>query len=98
MACGHVSSSADAERLLNDVDLHLYRVAVNAAQGTEQGSLRGEPLTSYDGEDGRVAFTEPARLLEAFRANSAAMKAIRDRHTRGQEDGTLCRREMGRRE
>jgi len=79
IACGHITSTSDAQQLINNVDMFLYQVTENMVDSKDQGEFRDEQLISYDREDGRISFMGPKRLFDEFRKDSDAVHAIRNR-------------------
>jgi hypothetical protein len=84
IACGHITSTSDAQELISDVDMFLEtcllcQVIENMIDSKDQGEFRDEQLISYDREDGRVSFMGPRRLFDEFRKDSDAVQAIRNR-------------------
>ncbi|KEY75229.1 hypothetical protein S7711_07143 [Stachybotrys chartarum IBT 7711] len=79
MACGHNTRAADAEELIDDVDLMLYRVMENLVEEKDRGDERGEPQISYSREDMKIKFFGPKKYFEGFRSDKDAMKSLRER-------------------
>src|SRR4051812_42310880 len=71
IACGHITSTSDAQQLINDVDLFLHRVLENMVDVKDQGVFRDEPLISYEREDGKISFLGPKRHFDEFRDDDA---------------------------
>jgi hypothetical protein len=82
MACGHNTRAADAEELIDSVDLMLFCVMENSVQEIDQGDERGEPQISYTKDDRKINFFGPKRYFEDFRSDGEAMKRLRERQTK----------------
>jgi hypothetical protein len=82
MACGHNTPAADAEELINEVDLMLYRVMENLVPAIDQGDERGELQIAYRRDDAKIKFFGPKKYFEEFRSDEEAMKRLRERHAK----------------
>jgi hypothetical protein len=80
MACGHNTRAADAEELIDEVDLMLYQVMENLVPEINQGDKRGELQVAYRRDDAKIKFFGPKRYFEEFRSDEEAMKRLRERH------------------
>lgn len=88
ISCGHITRSIDAISLLSEIDTFLYRVVTKQVSPTDSSDdsaaheviyIASDERTTYSREDGGLEFQSPERYFDEFRANKAAMKAIRDR-------------------
>lgn len=79
IACGHNTYNADAEELLNGVDLFLYHVVQGWVEPGRSETSRDELTQSFDREDGKISFHGPVRLFEDFRNDPVAMAGISGR-------------------
>lgn len=70
MACGHTTSAADAEQLINEVDHFLYAVAAQKIAPQDEGFILGVAFVSYKNADGRLSFIGPRRLFDEFAART----------------------------
>lgn len=66
MACGHVTSAADAEEFVQEVETFLSKVRRGLIEPQEKGETRGIRLVGYERDDGRISFLGPKRLFDDF--------------------------------
>lgn len=69
MACGHVTSAADAEEFVHEVETFLSKVRRGLVEPQDKGEARGYRLVGYERDDGRVSFLGPKSLFEDFLVN-----------------------------
>lgn len=69
MACGHVTSSVDAEDFVREVEGFLSKVRRGLVEQQDRGEARGIPLVGYEREDGKLSFLGPKELFDSFRAD-----------------------------
>lgn len=69
MACGHVTSEADAEDFVCEVENFLSKVKRGLIEPQDKGEARGLRLVGYERDDGRISFLGPKRLFDGFLVN-----------------------------
>jgi len=67
MACGHVTSGADAEELLEEVQVFFDKVVDGSAQERDKGDWRDEKMVAFERADGKISFQGPKKLFDAYR-------------------------------
>lgn len=70
MACGHVTSAADAEEFVGEVQSFLDQVRRGLVAPQDRGETRGFPLVGFERGDGRISFLGPKELFDGFRTES----------------------------
>lgn len=69
MACGHVTSSVDAEDFVHEVETFLSKVGRGLVGSQDKGEARGFSLVGYERDDGKISFMGPKQLFEDFLVN-----------------------------
>lgn len=69
MACGHVTSAADAEEFLHEVERFFSKVRRGLVEPVDRGEARGFKLVGYEREDGRISFLGPKQLFDGARVD-----------------------------
>jgi glyoxylase-like metal-dependent hydrolase (beta-lactamase superfamily II) len=79
IACGHVTSAADAGEILAEVDTFLYHVVQGWIEPSNAIVFRDETLQRFEREDGRFGFQGPKSVFDDFKADPQAMALIEAR-------------------
>lgn len=69
MACGHITSAADAEEFVDEVEAFFSKVRRGLVEPKDRGEARGVKLVAYEREDGRVSFLGPKQLFDGARVD-----------------------------
>ncbi|KAH7024956.1 beta-lactamase-like protein [Microdochium trichocladiopsis] len=80
MACGHATRDADAEKLIEDVELFLCRLLIGEVKGNALDELfREHDLTAYKETGCKINFLAPEKVFDQFRKNEQGMRHVRER-------------------
>lgn len=69
MACGYVTSAADAEEFAHEVETFLSKVRRGLVEPQDKGEARGDRLVGYERDDRKVSFLGPNPPFDDFLVN-----------------------------